>query len=313
MVTASSSRNPAIPRFVVALAVLVALRLALGKVAMPEALLALGNALTTLLFIALPVYAVFQVSKAAWRPAMAAGFVAGGVLVQAGGTLLAQGPLRGTDLPASFAIALAQAGLILWCSGLGAGVALLLKDKNLLIPISVFLVGFDVFLVFAPVGPTRMIMERAPEALPSVALQVPSVQATPGVGPVQSFAFVGPADLLFMAMFFVALHRFGMRSQQTAVWLVPTILVYLVLAFQLGAVPLLVPIGLCVLAVNAPEFKLTGEEKASTAVIGLISLALAISAFAMPRPPAEPETAGLSPEQRELAETPAQAPPSPPR
>ncbi len=300
-----------IARFLGALATLILLRLAIGQIALPLGVLTGANIAFTAIFLAIPVYAVFQASKHAWNATLATACIVGGVVLQVGGTILAQQVLRGQGMGAAILISFSQAGLILWCLGLGAAITLLIKDKNLLIPISIFLVGLDIFLVFAPVGPTKVLMAAAPQILPNVALQIPSAQSAPTSGPVRPFAFVGPADILFMAMFFVALHRFQMKAKETARWLVPTILVYLVLAIFFSALPLLVPIGICVLAVNLREFKLTREEWGSTGIITLISVALAVAAFKMPAPPAEPESSGLSPEQRELAETPAQAPPSP--
>jgi len=286
------------------------LRLVVGKMALPPSALGFANAVTTALFIAIPTVALFQVGKHHWKMAHAGIFVVFGVLAQIGFRALAFGPFASSDWPASIAMALSQIGLIVWCTGVGAFLACLLKDKNLLLPISIFLAGFDVFLVFAPVGPTQVLMKALPDALPAIGLQVPKAGPAATVGPVQPFAFVGPADILFMAMFFIALYRFQMRPRETAIWLVPTVLVYLVVTAFVGAVPLLVPIGLCVLLVNRSSFQLNQEEKMSTALITLIALALAVGAFLMPRRPAESLPGDLAPELQELANSPAQAAPN---
>ena len=95
----------------------------------------------------------------------------------------------------------------------------MIKDKNLLLPVSAFLAGFDIFLVLTPIGVTQQIMKKAPEVLPAVGLNIPKPAATPTMGPVEPFAFVGPADFLFMGMFFVAIHRFDLKARDTALWM----------------------------------------------------------------------------------------------
>jgi hypothetical protein len=295
--------------FALTLVVFFILRLVVGKLAIPVAAIGLANAIFTVLFIAIPTVALFQVGRHHWKMGHAGLFVVFGVLAQIGFRALAFGAFSGTDWPAAISITLSQVGLIVWCTGVGAFLACLLKDRNLLLPISIFLAGFDVFLVFAPVGPTQVLMKALPDALPNIALQVPRASTAATTGPVQPFAFVGPADILFMAMFFIALYKFTMRPRETAIWLVPTILVYLLVTAFVGAVPLLVPIGLCVLLVNRACFQMNKEEKMSTGLVAVIALALAIAAFVMPRPPAGPLPGELAPELQELANSPAQAAP----
>ncbi|HMS53945.1 MAG TPA: hypothetical protein PKA27_00965, partial [Fimbriimonadaceae bacterium] len=112
--------------------------------------------------------------------------------------------------------------------------------------------------------------------------------AAPSTGTVGTMAYVGPADFLFMGMFFVALFRFGLRARETAIWLGVALALYIPLAFILGPVPLLVPIGLTVLMVNLREFKLNTEEWLSTGLVALVLAAVIAYGATRPRPPAEP-------------------------
>ncbi|HZH99378.1 MAG TPA: hypothetical protein VEX38_10440, partial [Fimbriimonadaceae bacterium] len=233
------------------LGALAPLRLALGFAAVPLGLVLPVSILMTVIFIAAPVLALYRAASYAWTAKTAWLFLGGGVLVHIPLQLLAQNVLTG--FPAALAAAVAQVGLVTWCVGLGALLTMLLKDKNLLIPVSVFLAAFDIFLVFTPVGFTQQIMRAAPQALPTVGYAVPQVTNTPTSGPVGAFAYIGPADFLFMGMFFVALFRFRMRTRETLIALIPALLVYLLLAAVLGPIPLLVPIGLTVLLVNIAE------------------------------------------------------------
>jgi hypothetical protein len=261
-------------------------RVVLSFLAVPLAWIPLASIVLTLVFIATPVLALFFAAAHPWKPKLAVAFVVGGMAAQGIFTLLAARVLTG--IPAAASAAVGQVGLIVWCVGLGALLATLLKDKNLLIPVSIFLVAFDIFLVVTPIGPTRMIMEAAPDVLPAVAWNLPEAPRTPTAGPVQPLAYIGPADFLFMGMFFIALFRFQMRTRQTLRWLIVALLLYVPLAFIFGAVPLLVPIGLAVLLVNLREFRMNKEELASTALVVLIALALIGWGMTRSAPPPEP-------------------------
>ncbi len=274
--------------FFIALLGLAIVRVLLGFLAVPIGLVMPAGILVTAIFLAVPVFAVYAASSHKWTPKLAGLFVAIGLVSHIGLGILVTKQVFGIGLFAAMMGAVAQTGFFLWCIGLGALLATMLKDKNLLLPVSAFLAGFDIFLVLTPIGLTQQIMKKAPEILPAVGLNIPRPAATPTMGPVEPFAFVGPADFLFMGMFFVAIHRFGMRSRQTALWMIPAILIYLLLSLFVGAIPLLVPIGLVVLIVNWPEFKLNKEEKMSTIALVVILAGLIAFGATRPKSPAEP-------------------------
>lgn len=282
-----SVRWRAVREFFIALGALALFRVALGFLGVPLALVIPLTLVVTALFISIPAFALFKAASAHWTAKLSVLFLLIGLVVQFGLYFLVKGGFFGTGLIALVASSLSQQGLLIWCAGLGGLLACLIKDKNLLIPISIFLAGFDVFLVLTPIGPTQQILQKAPEILPAIGMNLPKVQSTPTMGPVEAFAFIGPADFLFIAMFFIALFKFEMRTRETLRALVPAILVYLALALVFPSVPLLVPIGLTVLAVNFRCFNLSRDEWASTGVIAVIVIgAIAYGATRPKLPPA---------------------------
>ena len=265
------------------LALLAALRVSMAFLLVPEAARLPISLAITILFVALPVFALFRASSHSWNWRLAVSFIAAGLLLHFALPLASPG---GKGIVPILLDAVSQQGLPTWTVGIGALLALLLKDKNLLLPVSIFLALFDIFLVFTPVGFVQVLMQKAPNLLPAMAHKIPEVATKPvetGV-PVGTFAHVGPADFLFMGMFFIALHRFQMRTRATLVWLMIGLAVYIPLAFIVGPVPLMVPIGLTVLLVNLREFKMTTEEKVSTALVAAIGVAIVVYAATRPQP-----------------------------
>ena len=275
--------------FFLTLAALAILRIAMSYLLVPEALKLPLSILVTVVFVAAPVLALFSAGRHPWTPKLAVLFVVAGALLQFG-LPLAFGSAKG--FTALLLDAISQQGLPMWTVGLGALLATLLKDKNLLLPVSIFLALFDIFLVFTPVGFVQVLMKKAPNLLPAMAHHIPQVvtQQSEVGARIGTFAVIGPADFVFMAMFFIALWRFHMRTRETFRWLLVALAVYLPLAFILGPVPLLVPIGLSVLIVNIREFRMTSEEKVSTIAVAVIGLAIVAYAATRPKPvePAAP-------------------------
>jgi hypothetical protein len=274
---------------------LVALNLILSLIQVPLGLIVPMSILITVVVVAAPMLALYKAASVHWSRGLAGIVFVVGVATQ---IALAYGAHQLTGAPGIFRAVLlyiSQAGLLSWCLGLGAFVATLIKDKNLLLPIAFFLAAFDVFLVLTPIGPTQAILKAHPEVFRSMAYAVPKIEnhVNPTHGPVRPFAYIGPADLLFLGMFFVSLHQFGMRTRETFRWILPTLLGYLAIVllfgevhigrFSLGALPALLPIGSVVLLVNRKEWKLNQEERLSTAVVALLSVGLV--AYGMTRSP----------------------------
>lgn len=278
--------------FFLTLILLAILRIGIPLVSVPDAMILPSSLLVTAIFITLPIIAVFKVAAEAWSAKLAGAFVGSGLLIHFGLGMMVRSNLLGEGLLPAVAHAISQSGFFLWCVGLGALISYLLKDRNLLIPVSIFLVAFDIFLVLTPMGITQQVMKQAPGVLPAVAYNVPMVSAQATGGPAKAFGYVGPADFLFMGMFFVALHRFNLRAKETAMWLVPAVLVYLLLSFVLPALPLLVPIGLTVLLVNLSAFKMDKSEKQATVGLTVICAVALAAIFLLTKKPAGPSKPG---------------------
>jgi hypothetical protein len=257
--------------FLLALFALSLLKLFLGLVPVSVGMVQPITLLVTVIFVAVPIYALFRAASIEWTAKMGLVMVLAGLAIHIGLQYIGAYALNGQGIGAAIALALRDVGFFGWCVGLGALLASLLKEKNLLIPVSIFLAAFDIFLVLTPVGPVKQILQVAPEIPKAMALNVPAASAAPTGAVAQPFAIIGPADFVFMAMFFIALFKFGLNARATAIALAPAIVVYLGLAFVLGPIPLLVPIGITVLAVNAKQFKLNVEEWASTALVVLVA------------------------------------------
>ena len=265
--------------FWIAIGALALIRLLLAAVPLPIWF----SLLSGVIFIGAPIYALFRAADHDWTAKKALAWLIPGALAHAGLALLLAYVMPKTGWPTVGVDTLMQSSLLVWTTGLGALVGLLIKDKNLILPVAIFLAGFDIFLVMNPTTFVAQTVEKRPEVFSSVAMKVPSVRPSQpeGAAPkgVQSPALisVGPADLIFSMMFFVVLFRFKMRVKKTAQWLAGVLVFYmaLVLLTPFGMLPALVPIGATVLIVNAREFAMTRDEKIGVALATLLSIGLA--------------------------------------
>lgn len=285
-------------------------RIGLGFVWLPIGMLHVANLAIAALFLALPIIGLFFAANHPWRPATAWGFLFGGLAAHGLSILIGRNVPGIGPIVANVVGAVGQAGLATWCVGLGALLATLVKDKNILLPIAIFLAVYDKILVLTPVGVTQKIMEQAPEVLETVGMQIPAVQAEATGGAVIPGAYVGPADLVFLGMFFIALFRFRMRARETLRWMIPALVFYLFVVLFTGfSLPAMVPIGLVLVVVNWREFKLNRDEKIAT--FGLAAMAVAVFAWAVTRPrtapPVEPLPTAIDQELRESAAMPEPA------
>jgi len=297
--TGAGDGSRALGTFAIILLVVAVLRLVIGMVSIPVSLVAPVSVIVSVVFVGAPILGLFSAARYPWSFKRALIFLVVGVAIWYGsyvGAMHVAEPMIGGLL-----IALSQSGLIVWCFAIGSLLALVLKDKNLILPIAVFLALFDMWLVFAPEGLVqRSVVQGQAETLRAVAYQVPEVRATSAGGRAAAMLYVGPADYLFISMFFVALYRFRMRTVRTLKVIVPVLGVYLltVLLFSgvhvgpisLGALPALLPIGLVVLIVNRDQFNLNRDEKLVTWFIAIAGTAFITWRILQPLPPPQVET-----------------------
>jgi hypothetical protein len=296
-------------------AALTLIRLVLAAVELPPFV----STINAVIFIAVPFLALFAAANGEPKVKQAWLLLGAGVLAHVALGLTSRF-LGGVGWLAVVADALAQAGLLTWCTGLGALVGYVIKDKNLIIPVAIFLVGFDCWLVFNPASLTSKVLKVQPQIFQSVAMQVPDVQADDPEDVDENqprtsvLVYVGPADLIFGMTFFFVLFRFNLRAKKTALWMTPVLIGYLLLVLIARMpLPALVPIGLTVLLVNRRQFELNKEEK--QAVWGVTVLAAGLAGYGIyraityvpPEPPTEPSIEQAAPALPESEETPARA------
>ncbi len=272
--TRESRRGIAI--FFIALIALAILRVVLHAIEVPISMVPIANVLMCEVFLGVPLLALCYAAQDHWTPKTALMFLGAGLALQLSCLAITRqfflGPSTGSDI----INAIGQIGLPIWCVGLGALLATLIKDQNLVVPIAIFLACLDMFLVFSPFGVTQVVLKEMPSVLPSIGAQIPiSATSDPLTGKVAAGSFAGPADFMFLAMFMVALFRFNLKARRTVMVVIPTLLVYMMaVGIYKIALPALVPIGICVLLVNWKEFKLTKDEKISTALVATLGIGL---------------------------------------
>lgn len=315
---ATLERKPAgMSVFLGTLLALVLLRTALGYVVVPPEWGTWVSAITSAIFLGLPIVALYFAGAWKWTPGRALLFVAAGMVVQFGLYALVRQPVIFHSPFVNLIAGLSQAGLPIWTVGLGALIATLLKDKNMILPIAIVLAILDMLLVFTPVGTVNQVLRKAPVAFTSVALSVPKVRThaepqAPRGAALAPAAYAGPADFVFLSMFFVALFRFEMRTKETLLWVIPALIVYMGLTgLTHMSLPAMVPIGLVVLIVNAREFKLTMEEAITTGVFAALALGLLIYGLTRPGLQAAPLPTEPAPRARSRADSLAPVSPGP--
>lgn len=312
----NSRPDPTLPGsigiFFLGAGVLAGLNAFAGLASLPQAALPIVNVALNASTVIVAVFAIFFGANTNWKPSLAALFLVGGLALQVASVLAT---MRTSGQLAALSNALSQFALATWCTGLGALLATLVREKNLLIPIAVFLVLYDAFLVLSPVGPTAVAMQAAPQVLPAIALQVPIARSGPPVGKADVVGYIGPADLVFLGAFFVALFRFKLQTRRTLALMVPLLLLYLAIVLFTGvSLPALVPIGLALIVSNWREFHLSKDEWTSTAVIAALGLGLLIWGLTRPAPEEllEPSPKVAAPDVKGSAEKRAPTVPSPP-
>ncbi len=248
-----------------------ALGIAIPNVEVPIAYLRIGSLISTILFILLPIMLLFIVSGIKWSSLKALGLI----LISLGLFGVCYWTFKEEIFDPLWIQSFKQLTIIGWAGGIGILIAASLRDRNLIFPIAIVLATVDLIAVFAPSGTVKQALssEKGKAIFDAVAFRIPDFgRATP-------LAQIGPADFLFIAMFFALIFKFGMRTKETAIAMVPTLIVYLIIALLVGPLPALVPIGLVVLFVNRNQFSLSKSEKQMTLGVGIVCAVLLAAVF----------------------------------
>ena len=262
--------------FFAILATMALIRFVLGFVSLPNSALFAVNLTLAVVFMAAAILAEFFGANSKWNLKAALIFLISGVVVHIAFALLSG---LSAGAVSGIANAVAQIGLSSWCVGLGALLGIYLRDKNLLIPVSIFGAAYDFYLVIAPrgapaAGLTRHIVQSAPRVFTNIAAQVPAVSSHGTTGRAIVGSYVGPADLVFLAAFFIIVFRFKMNARLTLAIMAPVLILYMLAVLIFGIpLPALVPIGACIVVANWKHFNLKRDEWIATGAVAVLCAA----------------------------------------
>jgi len=151
------------------------------------------------------------------------------------------------------------------CAFLGRLLSRLVREVNMLVPIAIVLLLVDIFTVFF--GPTGEALDKVPELVSRLSIGLPAVGSAVGPEGARGFGFIASAglgDFIFLALFFAATWRYGLRFDRTFWYIFALVAVAmlgsLALPFLPG-IPLLPFIAIGFLIANTGQFTFTQQEK----------------------------------------------------
>ncbi|MEN6372382.1 MAG: hypothetical protein ABFD64_10260 [Armatimonadota bacterium] len=167
--------------------------------------------------------------------------------------------------------------IVIGASAFGTLVSLILKHPNIILPVAVFSAMIDVWTVLT--GPTAKAVANAPKVVEAVSVALPA----PG-GSYAPISFIGPADVIFFAMFMSALYKLRMEPKRTFWIAVPLLTLGMTAVILSGSIPLLgflfpgLPaltlIGTAVILGNLKHFKLSRQEYISFGIVMAILIVI---------------------------------------
>lgn len=241
---------------------------------------AAGSVLATLLFLFLSLLVVAELAKYPLRPWRdAAGLAICLAVWYAVG-------LSARSLEALRTVVSAASGVsfLLACIFAGRLLALIVRERNILLPVALVAGLADIFTVFA--GPTGKALEKAPKLVEKLSVAIPQVGSAAGPAGARGLSHVATAglgDFIFLAFFLAAVWRFGLRHRATfwgVLVAMATGMLAVLLMPRIPALPLLPFIVTGFLVANIGAFNLSRSEKLQvTAVVlgvGIVLLAVGL-------------------------------------
>jgi len=219
-----------------------------------------GTLLATILFLWLFLCIIFDSARLPTRPWLEGVGLAGGLGLwhwagQASSVLASWRPPLAAAASVAFIIA---------CICFGRLLSLIVRERNLLLPVALIAGLADIFTVFF--GPTGQALQKAPQIVQKLSVAIPKVGSASGAAGgagVQAIATAGLGDFIFLAFFFVCVHRFGLPARRTF-WLIFILALTGMFAVlflpDFPAAPLLPFIVTGFLIANWREFRLTPQE-----------------------------------------------------
>jgi hypothetical protein len=181
--------------------------------------------------------------------------------------LLLLGMRAGRSVPRSLwplMSGLQDGAMILAVASVGAALATLLREPNILVPAGIFAAFADFVVVNFGTVHKALSTQKGQAVVQAVSAKLPSVGQ--GIPPLT----VGPADFLFLGFFLCCAERFGWSVTGNARALTLVLAISLILVPIVGAVPALAPMSITFMAYNWRRFRLSREELiGSAAVLGV--------------------------------------------
>jgi hypothetical protein len=235
---------------------------------LPEAA---GHA-ASLLYLAALLFALMQTTRAAARlPVSTATLLVVGLASAAPmATLLL---LEQAKMPAPPWLYLTANNLFLpvGASLFGAGVGRIIRHPNTLLAAAGFAIFFDIVMV--TLGTVAALMKSQSNIIAAVSVgagvSVPSYKSVP----ILTGITIGPADVLFLAVFFSAVYLMRLSWRATFAWMYTLLLLALAEVELFGLpVPALAPMGVAVIIANARHQAFTPREKRDLVIGGVFAV-----------------------------------------
>lgn len=239
-----------------------------------------GSVVATLLFLVASVWVVAELAKyplRPWRDAV-------GLAVCLGAWYAIGLAFRNLETLRTVVSAASGVSFLLACIFAGRLLALIVRERNILLPVALVAGLADIFTVFA--GPTGKALEKAPKLVEKLSVAIPQMGSAAGPAGAQGLTHVATAglgDFIFLAFFLAAVWRLGLRYRAT-VWgiLVATAMGMLAVLLlpRIPALPLLPFIVTGFLVANTGAFNLTRSERLQVIAVvlgvGIVLLAAAL-------------------------------------
>lgn len=180
-------------------------------------------------------------------------------------------------------MALASVSFLVACSFAGRLLALIVRERNLLLPVALVAGLADIFTVFA--GPTGEALKHAPKLVEKLSVAIPKLGSATGAAGgagLTHVASAGLGDFIFVTFFLVSCARFGLRGGRSMWWIFGlaglAMMSVLLLPF-VPALPLLPFIAAGFLLANLGVFRLSREERLSTIAVVALLIVLLVAAL----------------------------------
>jgi hypothetical protein len=148
-------------------------------------------------------------------------------------------------------VPLADLGKVAFGAGagywLGTSLTELTADLRIIVALAVAAGVFDAISVFAPQGPTNLLLTKAPQTLPYFVVAFPVI----GYAVHDAYSALGTSDVLFFGLYLAVAVGYRLRVRLTLVAMVASFVVTVTVALWWRALPALPLLSLAFLGVNA--------------------------------------------------------------